>query len=260
MCKQNNLATIMEIIMEQITSVQNNKIKNANKLKKKRDRDKTGQALIEGIHLIDEAYQSGIVIKQLFVIEPNRTDEALIDYAEETYEINMKVAESLSGTITPQGFFAVIEKPEYDINQAKQVLLIDRIQDPGNLGTLIRTSDAAGIDLIVMEKGTADPYQDKVLRASQGSVFHIPVITTDLKTFITDFNGPVYGTALENAQPYKEVASQDTFALLLGNEGEGVNKALLNETTQNLTIPIYGKAESLNVAIAGSILLYHLKG
>lgn len=246
--------------MEQITSAQNNKIKNANKLKKKRDRDKTGQALIEGIHLIDEAYQSGIVIKQLFVIEPNRTDEALIDYAEETYEINMKVAESLSGTITPQGFFAVIEKPEYDINQAKQVLLIDRIQDPGNLGTLIRTSDAAGIDLIVMEKGTADPYQDKVLRASQGSVFHIPVITTDLKMFITDFNGPVYGTALENAQPYKEVASQETFALLLGNEGEGVNKALLNETTQNLTIPIYGKAESLNVAIAGSILLYHLKG
>ncbi|MCH4456421.1 RNA methyltransferase [Staphylococcus haemolyticus] len=246
--------------MEQITSAQNSKIKNANKLKKKRNRDKTGQALIEGIHLIEEAYQSGIVIKQLFVIEPNRTDEALKDYAEETFEINMKVAESLSGTITPQGFFAVIEKPKYDVTQAKQVLLIDRIQDPGNLGTLIRTSDAAGIDLIVMEKGTADPYQDKVLRASQGSVFHIPVITADLKTFIADFNGPVYGTALENAQPYKEVASQDIFALLLGNEGEGVNKALLNETSQNLTIPIYGKAESLNVAIAGSILLYHLKG
>lgn len=246
--------------MEQITSAQNSKIKNANKLKKKRDRDKTGQALIEGIHLIEEAYQSGIVIKQLFVIEPNRTDEALKDYAEETFEINMKVAESLSGTITSQGFFAVIEKPKYDVTQAKQVLLIDRIQDPGNLGTLIRTSDAAGIDLIVMEKGTADPYQDKVLRASQGSVFHIPVITADLKTFIADFNGPVYGTALENAQPYKEVASQDIFALLLGNEGEGVNKALLNETSQNLTIPIYGKAESLNVAIAGSILLYHLKG
>ena len=80
-----------------------------------------------------------------------------------------------------------------------------------------------------------------------------------MKTFIAGFNGPVYGTALENAQPYKEV-SQDIFALLLGNEGEGVNKALLNETSQNLTIPIYGKAESLNVAIAGSILLYHLKG
>ncbi|UDI78598.1 RNA methyltransferase [Staphylococcus taiwanensis] len=246
--------------MEQITSAQNSKIKNANKLKKKRDRDKTGQALIEGIHLIEEAYQSGITINQLFVIEPDRTDGALIDYAQETFEINMKVAESLSGTMTPQGFFAVIEKPEYDVTQAKQVLLIDRIQDPGNLGTLIRTADAAGLDLIVMEKGTADPYQDKVLRASQGSVFHIPVVTRDLKTFMLDFNGPVYGTALVNAKPYRNIESQDTFALLLGNEGEGVSKDLLNETSQNLTIPIYGKAESLNVAIAGSILLYHLKG
>ncbi|MBI5972157.1 TrmH family RNA methyltransferase [Staphylococcus caledonicus] len=246
--------------MEQITSAQNNKIKNANKLKKKRDRDKTGQALIEGIHLIEEAYQSGIAIKQLFVIEPDRTEDALLNYAEETFEINMKVAESLSGTITPQGFFAVIEKPTYDITQAKQVLLIDRIQDPGNLGTLIRTADAAGLDLIVMEKGTADAYQDKVLRASQGSVFHIPVITTELNEFISQFEGPVYGTALENAVSYKEVTTQESFALLLGNEGEGVNKELLAHTSQNLTIPIYGKAESLNVAIAGSILLYHLKG
>ncbi|MCO0860350.1 RNA methyltransferase [Staphylococcus pasteuri] len=246
--------------MEQITSAQNNKIKNANKLKKKKDRDKTGLALIEGIHLIDEAYQSGLDIEQLFVVDPSRTDEQLIEYAYETFEINLKVAEALSGTVTPQGFFAVIKKPEYDISTAKQVLLIDRIQDPGNLGTLIRTADAAGIDLIVMEKGTADPYQDKVLRASQGSVFHIPVMSESLQIFIDTFDGPIYGTALDEAVSFKEIEAQDTFALILGNEGEGVNETLLNSTTQNLTIPIYGKAESLNVAIAGSILLYQLKG
>ncbi len=249
-----------EMIMEQITSAQNNKIKNANKLKKKRDRDKTGLALIEGIHLIEEAYQSGIEIKQLFVIEPDRTDEDLIDYANETYEINMKVAEALSGTVTPQGFFAVIEKPHYNDTEAQQVLLIDRIQDPGNLGTLIRTADAAGIDLIVMEKGTADPYQDKVMRASQGSIFHIPIVIKGLTTYINEFDGPVYGTALEDAVSFKEIEAQSRFALLLGNEGEGVNQELLQQTTQNLIIPIYGKAESLNVAIAGSILLYQLKG
>ena len=100
---------------------------------------------------------------------------SIVDYAKEVYQINLKVAEALSGTVTPQGFFAII-KPTYDKTQAKQVLLIDRIQDPGNLGTLIRTADAAGLDLIVMEKGTADPFQDKVIRASQGSIFHIPVI------------------------------------------------------------------------------------
>ena len=90
--------------MEQITSAQNNKIKNANKLKKKKDRDKTGLALIEGVHLIEEAYQSGLVIEQLFVVDPSRTDSSLIEYANETFEINLKVAESLSGTVTPQGF------------------------------------------------------------------------------------------------------------------------------------------------------------
>ena len=128
------------------------------------------------------------------------------------------------------------------------------------MGTLIRTADAAGIDLIVLEKGTADPYQDKVLRASQGSVFHIPIITRDLSEFIDGFSGNVYGTALENAIPYNQMEHQENFALLLGNEGEGVNPNLLTQTTQNLNIPIYGQAESLNVAIAGSILLYHLKG
>lgn len=110
-----------------------------------------------------------------------------------------------------------------------------------------------------MEKGTADPYQDKVLRASQGSVFHIPVMSESLQIFIDTFDGPIYGTALDEAVSFKEIEAQDTFALILGNEGEGVNETLLNSTTQNLTIPIYGKAESLNVAIAGSILLYQLK-
>ncbi|MDK7752318.1 TrmH family RNA methyltransferase [Staphylococcus ureilyticus] len=246
--------------MEMITSAQNNKIKNANKLKKKRERDKTGHVLIEGVHLIDEAHKSNIKILQLFAIDIDRLDEQLVNDVEEVYEINLKVAESLSGTVTPQGFFAIIEKVHYEEKAYQQVLLLDRIQDPGNMGTLIRTADAAGIDLIVLEKGTADPYQDKVLRASQGSVFHIPIITRDLSEFIEGFNGNVYGTALEHAIPYNQVKHQESFALLLGNEGEGVNPDLLKKTTQNLNIPIYGQAESLNVAIAGSILLYHLKG
>jgi len=204
--------------MEIITSAQNNKIKNANKLKKKRERDKTGLALIEGYHLIEEAYKSKIKIQQLYVVDADRIHDDMISYAEEVFETNLKVAEVLSGTVTPQGFFAVIEKPIYESNNAKQVLLIDCIQDPGNLGTLIRTADAAGLDLIVLEKGTADPYQDKVMRASQGSVFHIPILTTELSGFIADFESDVYGTALEDAVVYNQIPSQETFALLLGNE------------------------------------------
>lgn len=96
--------------MEQITSAQNSKIKNANKLKKKRERDKTGLALIEGIHLIEEAYQSQIEVIQLFIVDPDRMSSSIIDYAKEVYQINLKVAEVLSGTVTPQGFFAIIKK------------------------------------------------------------------------------------------------------------------------------------------------------
>ena len=90
--------------MEMITSAQNSKVKNANKLKKKKDRDKTGQALIEGYHLIEEAYQSKLTIKQLFIVDTSRISSDLIEYAEEVFEINLKVAEALSGTVTPQGF------------------------------------------------------------------------------------------------------------------------------------------------------------
>ncbi|ALM56670.1 RNA methyltransferase [Staphylococcus equorum] len=246
--------------MEMITSAQNSKVKNAIKLKKKRERDKTGRALIEGYHLIEEAYKSNLKIEQLYVVDIERLDDGMINHADEVFEINLKVAEALSGTVTPQGFFAVIEKPVHETANAQQVLLIDCIQDPGNLGTLIRTADAAGLDLIVLEKGTADPYQDKVMRASQGSVFHIPIVSQDLSEFIDGFEGGVYGTALDNAVPYNQIQSEEKFALLLGNEGEGVNPELLSKTSQNLTIPIYGKAESLNVAIAGSIVMYHLKG
>ena len=164
--------------------------------------------------------------------------------------------------MTPQGIFAIIEKPDVSkqVEVAKQVLLLDRIQDPGNLGTLIRTADAAALDLIVMSTGSADPFQDKVLRASQGSVFHLPIISHDIKEFVQEFDGPVYGTALDNAINFNEVESQEKFSLLLGNEGQGVDPELLEYTTQRLTIPMYGKAESLNVAIAGSILIYKLKG
>lgn len=249
-------------MMEQITSAQNAKVKQANKLKKKKERDKTGLLLVEGTHLIEEAVKSRLTVKQLFVVEPERFDAALIDAAEEAYHINFKVAETLSGTVTPQGIFAVIEKPDVasKVSEAKQVLLLDRIQDPGNLGTLIRTADAAALDLIVLSPGTADAYQDKVLRSSQGSVFHLPIVTQALPEFIESFEGSIYGTALEDAVNFNEEAAQEKFALLLGNEGQGVDPELLAHTTKRLTIPMYGDAESLNVAIAGSILIYKLKG
>ncbi|MFO3688190.1 RNA methyltransferase [Staphylococcus felis] len=248
--------------MEFITSIQNAKVKNYNKLKKKRVRDQQNRAIIEGFHLIEEAVKGQIKIEQLFMIEPDRVAPLLKENAQECYHINQKVAETLSGTVTPQGVFAVIEKPHVQVDNARRVLILDRIQDPGNVGTIIRTADAAGLDLIVLTKGTADVYQEKVLRASQGSVFHIPIkFVEDIHHYIDQFEGPVFGSALSQAVSYQTVRpQQETFALIVGNEGEGVDTSLLEKTTQNLMIPIQGQAESLNVAIATGILMFHLRG
>lgn len=248
--------------MEQITSNQNSKVKLYQKLKKKRERDKHGLAILEGYHLIEEAYNNALKIEHLFILDIHRVDETIRHASDHVYEINMKVAETLAGTVTPQGIFAIIKKPDPQVTDARQVLILDRVQDPGNVGTLIRTADAAGLDAVVISKGTADVYSDKVLRASQGSVFHIPIVVVeDVLSFIDQFEGPVFGTALHEAVSYHDIEKQqNTFALVLGNEGEGINEHILEATTQNITIPIYGRAESLNVAIAAGILMFHLKG
>lgn len=246
--------------MEEITSAQNNKIKQINKLKKKKDRVKQGQFLIEGYHLVEEAFRSQLKINTLLSVDFSRLDNKIIDYAENAYIINFKVAEALSDTTTPQGIFAVVDIPTYEEDVFKQVLILDRVQDPGNMGALIRNADAAGMDAVIYSKGSADPYQDKVLRASQGSVFHLPIIEKDILPFIQSFDSKVFGTSLQNAVPYHTVEKQNNFALIMGNEGSGVDESLLQETYQNLNIPIYGQAESLNVAVSSGILLYHLKG
>jgi TrmH family RNA methyltransferase len=164
-------------------------------------------------------------------------------------------------TETPQGIAAVCEQKTVSIDDIKleKILLLDRVQDPGNLGTMIRTADAAGIDAVILGEGCADPYNPKVVRATQGSLFHLPLMKVNLAEFIEKLDMPVYGTALEGGLPFEQVEKAESFALLMGNEGQGVSKDLLEITTKNLYIPIYGKSESLNVAIATGILLYYLR-
>lgn len=141
----------------------------------------------------------------------------------------------------------------------RKLLLVDAVQDPGNIGTMIRTADAAGIDAVVLGKGSADAYNPKTLRSAQGSHFHIPIIRGDLADWIEDLQDrevKVYGTALQEAVVYTEVETSGSFALIVGNEGSGIHPQLLAKTDQNVIIPILGQAESLNVAVATGILLY----
>ncbi|MGM9985656.1 MAG: TrmH family RNA methyltransferase [Bacillaceae bacterium] len=246
--------------MKRIDSNQNPKIKGWKKLLTKKEREKTGLFLIEGHHLIEEALKHDIV-DCIIMSEETKTIKAADNV--EVYLVPTNVVKELSETESPQGIVAVCRKQQWDGAFEKgRYLLIDAVQDPGNVGTMIRTADAAGFDGVVLGNGCVDQYNSKVIRATQGSLFHIPVIKRDLEDVMNEMqsNGiAVYGTALENAVSYKEVEKTDNVALLVGNEGSGVNPALLVRTTQNLYIPIHGGAESLNVAVAAGILLYALR-
>ena len=248
--------------MKYIQSVNNPQVKQWKKLLTKKERDHTGLFLIEGFHLVEEALKAGELVVEIIVSEqvglPPRWDSG----STPVFTVTEEISNALSDTEAPQGIYAVCRQPNMEAADAKTFLLIDAVQDPGNLGTMIRTADAAGIDTVIVGKGSVDSFNSKVLRSAQGSHFHLPIIRGDLHEWMEELksrNIPIYGTALENASVYTETAPSEKFALIVGNEGNGVNKDLLANTTTNLYIPIYGKSESLNVAVATGVLLYYLK-
>nr|WP_285868666.1 RNA methyltransferase [Mesobacillus maritimus] len=252
------------VFVKYIHSASNPQVKQWKKLLTRKERDKTGTFLIEGFHLVEEALNNNAEIETIIISENVEMPPGLDYGAVPMVQVSDEISRSLADTETTQGIFAVCQQASISNKQleAQTYLLIDSVQDPGNLGTMIRTADAAGVDAVIVGKGSVDLYNPKVLRSAQGSHFHLPVINGDLHETINslkDQDVPVYGTALENATTYHEVPTGQRFALLVGNEGNGVNQELLATTTQNLYIPIYGKSESLNVAVATGVLLYYLK-
>jgi len=243
-----------------ITSIQNQQVKDWKKLRRKKYREVTGTFLIEGYHLIEEAYETDQLIKTL-IIEEGKQAPAWMD---EDYVVTVtsQVFKEIAQTETPQGIAAVVEMQEVKQVHDNYVLLIDAIQDPGNLGTIIRTADAAGFSKIVLGKGTVDRYNDKVIRASQGSIFHITIEQADLIEEIPQLQEAgysVWATTLARAKNYAEVMPSEKTAMILGNEGSGVDDNLIELADELVKIPIYGKAESLNVSIAAGILMYHMR-
>ncbi|MGE6751806.1 TrmH family RNA methyltransferase [Rossellomorea sp. NPDC071047] len=250
--------------MKYIQSSKNPVVKQWKKLLTKKERDLTRTYIIEGFHLVEEALKQEDTVLELIQVEGiDLPQKWTVDSISMTM-VSDEVGKALSDTETSQGIFAICKQKEdeHEIEQAATFMLLDGLQDPGNIGTIIRTADAAGIDMIVLGKGTVDPYNPKVLRSAQGAHFHIPIIRRDLAETIPELkerNIPVYGTALENGVEYTTIKPQSSYALIVGNEGNGMSNELLTETDQNLYIPIYGKSESLNVAIAAGVLLYYFK-
>lgn len=246
--------------MKHITSVKNGQIKEWKKLHTKKGREQSGLFLIDGYHLVEEALKEKFI--QQLIVHENTDIPHSWNYDDiPVTVVTNEVMDALSDTETPQGIMAVCQIPKGDPSaiQGNKFLLMDSVQDPGNMGTMIRTADAAGIDTVILGEGCADPYNPKVVRSTQGSLFHLPIIKAPLEDFMNNNDIPIYGTALEGGIPYNQVEPTHEFALLVGNEGQGVSKKLLAKTTKNLYIPIYGKSESLNVAIAAGVLMYYLR-
>ncbi|HWK24807.1 MAG TPA: RNA methyltransferase [Ureibacillus sp.] len=249
--------------MKRIESPQNALVKHWKKLvTTRKEREKSGEFIVEGFHLVEEALKNKEQIMQLIVREG--VDLPLLWDIDNVMmvEISESIATELAETETSQGVFAHCKQLNVgtEVNSSwTKLLLVDAVQDPGNIGTMIRTADAAGIDAVVLGKGCADAYNPKTLRSAQGSHFHIPIVRGELSEWIDDLQErdvKVYGTALQEAVEYTEVASSESFALIVGNEGSGIHPQLLDKTDQNVIIPILGQAESLNVAVATGILLY----
>lgn len=251
--------------MKRIESLQNSLVKHWKKLgTTRKERDKFSEFLVEGFHLTEESLKKKELVKGLIVREgvdiPDNWDIEGVPH----YSVTAAVAKEISETEHSQGIFAHCAQPEFTEQEQQswtRLLLIDAVQDPGNIGTMIRTASAAGIDAVILGKGCADPFNPKTVRSAQGSHFQIPVVKGELADWVQrmhDGEIPVFGTALQNAIPVHEAETQERFALIVGNEGSGVSPELLQLTKQNLMVPLYGGAESLNVAVATGILLYSL--
>lgn len=243
-----------------ITSVQNDQIKRIKQLHQKKARVKTGTFIIEGFHLLEEASAAKWDIHT--VVAKENIEIPLYIESKSVVRVSDHVFSHLAQTATPQGVLAVVAMKKDLFIQTPLTLMIDAVQDPGNIGTMIRSADAAGFGCVIVGDGSADIYNDKVIRATQGSIFHLPVIQMNIEEAIQKLranNTMIIATALEDSEDYTKMIVKENMALIVGNEGAGVQDSLIRNSDQIVRIPIYGNAESLNVSIAASILMYDMK-
>ena len=243
-----------------ITSKANSVVKNAKKLHQKKYRKSS--YLIEGWHLFEEAVQAGVTIEKIFALESYRDQLAIFP---QTVWVSEDILLDLADSQTPQGIVAVVQKEEVgqsDLSQGKFLFLED-VQDPGNVGTIIRTADAAGFTGVIVSDKSADIYSLKTLRSMQGSHFHLPIYRMSSQALLKAAKEaviPVLATTLsKDSVDYRELPSIENFVLVMGNEGQGISPLMAESADQLVHISMKGQAESLNVAVAAGILIFNLR-
>lgn len=254
--------------MDIISSKDNEIIKNIKKLKDKKYRDLNNEFIVEGIKIIGEAIQENARIKKVVVCEECVADGSInqkLLYGIAKYDcvyVTKKVFDSITDVSNPQGILAVIEKKnlEDDIDFSQDLIIaLDGVQDPGNLGTILRTIDSANIKQIIVSKNTADSYNPKVVRSTMGATFRVKVIECeDLAATLKNMKKhkfKIMSTSLNTENSIYDV-NYNKKVIVIGNEANGVSQEILDLSDEKIKIPMLGKTESLNASVATGIIVY----
>jgi TrmH family RNA methyltransferase len=241
--------------METITSLDNNHIKEVSKLLQKKYRDEQNLFLVESYHLVEEAYKANLLKEVICVPEADPS------YDIKTTYVSYEVLKKLTDTVTPQKIIGVVEKKKEE-QVGNKVLILDNIQDPGNLGTLIRSSVAFNFDTVILSDDTVDIYNPKVIRSTEGMLFKINTIRKNLEEILPilkEDNYYIYGTKVTGGKTLKSIENNhDKFGIIIGNEGNGIKDTTSSLCDEFIYIPINKECESLNAGISGSIIMYEL--
>lgn len=255
-----------------LTSKDNPQIKSAVKLKKSaKYRKQTGLFIAEGVRVCMDAYLSGAIIESFFVtgsaVKKSREEfEKLDRYAANSYLVSDALFAQISDTQTPQGFLCVIKRldksAEFDtIKNGGKFLALENLQDPNNLGTILRSAEAFGVSGVILSSDCCDIYNPKVVRGSMGAVFRLNIIETESLTeyFAANPQLNTYAAVVDgNAEKVTDIVFEEPCAVVIGNEGNGIRVETADACVKKITIPMNGKAESLNASVAAAVLIWEM--
>lgn len=243
-------------------------------LLQKKYREEAGKFIIEGWKSVQEAANAGVKIDTVLYDELRIENKKLLswlqDHARRTYQVKTKELDSIADTVSAQGIVAVLPMfsgaeqiaPVFE-KKSSTIVVLDGINDPGNLGTIIRTCDWFGVDAVVIGKNSVELYNPKVVRATMGSIFHLPIDDdADLKQFLTlcrHQKYSIYSTELTGSKDIRTVAFAERSVVVVGSESHGVSPEISGLADHKILIPQFGKAESLNAAMACGVILSSMK-
>ena len=254
--------------MQTITSKDNELIKHIRKLKDKKYRDESNEYVVEGVKLVEEAVKETAKIKQIIVCEDTtRTYEIpthiMLEIAKyECISVSDKIFNIITQVTNPQGIMAIIEKNAQNakIDYTQDIIVVlDDVQDPGNLGTILRTVDSIGLNQIIVSKGTADAFNSKVVRSTMGAIFRIKIIEVEnLAQAIKEMRKHHFKLMVTSLQTKNSIYDIDFYKkiIVIGNEANGVSKEIQDMADEKAKIPMLGRTESLNASVAAGVVMY----